>query len=517
MQQYDYYGIARGCRSAAINLEARSLTSWSTSRHCVLAKLKDLTIDSYENIKAKAGALLIMLPASFPSLIPDDREHLLTLENAMLQQEVSIPVYFAKYSNKLDSVINEVSQNSNTNDMSKSAVENIINSIAANGYQVVVSSSTPTIKTDAKIASIQGHLTAQRTEGKIPTIGIITYYDSFGVAPDLSFGADSNGSGVVLLLELVRLFSGLYADVKTRGKYNLVFVLTGGGKINYQGSKKWLEDQVDPGGGTFFQDIFQHVTYFMCLDTLATNDSLYMHVSKPPTKGSSALQFYREMRRLGQNQSVHVNMIHKKIRVDITSLGWEHERYRVRKFPAFTVSSLDNHADTAKATILDTRDNLDLDKLVMNTRIIAEALAKQVYNLSAGEIFGGQLVFHVQDASREHMKAWIDFLTLQPRSPQLLINKDNVVVNSLKNAFNNYLTEVKVFYSVPEKRDPVFQFYDVTKGTLNVYSVKPAVFDLILTLMIIVYLGIIYLCVDYFPRVYTIACSVTANKKIKVN
>lgn len=60
-----------------------------------------------------------------------------------------------------------------------------------------------------------------------------------------------------MLLELVRLFSLLYSDPKTHGKYNIVFLLTGGGKINYQGSKKWLEDQLDSLDGSIIQ-----VNYF---------------------------------------------------------------------------------------------------------------------------------------------------------------------------------------------------------------------------------------------------------------
>ena len=54
----------------------------------------------------------------------------------------------------------------------------------------------------------------------------------------LSVGSDSNGSGVVALLEIARLFSRLYSDPKTRGRYNLLFGLTSGGPYNYNGTLK---------------------------------------------------------------------------------------------------------------------------------------------------------------------------------------------------------------------------------------------------------------------------------------
>ncbi|KAJ8983058.1 hypothetical protein NQ317_013264 [Molorchus minor] len=181
--------------------------------------------------------------------------------------------------------------------------------------------------------------------------------------------------------------------------------------------------------------------------------------------------------------------------------------------PAFTVSALNHYRDLQKITVLDTRENLDIDRLVTNTKIIAEALARHIYNVSDGNVFGQTL-----DVSRRHIEAWIDYLTLQPRSPQLLSNKENVLVNTLKETFNKYLRDIKVSYAIPDKRDPDFQFYDSTKGIVNIYSVKPAVFDLVLTLVIILYLGLFYFSVDYFPKVYKIACSLTSNnKKIKTN
>lgn len=51
-------------------------------------------------------------------------------------------------------------------------------------------------------------------------------------------GSDSNGSGVVALLEIARLFSVLYSNPKTRGRYNLLFGLTSGGPYNYNGTNK---------------------------------------------------------------------------------------------------------------------------------------------------------------------------------------------------------------------------------------------------------------------------------------
>ncbi|KAG5889173.1 hypothetical protein JTB14_010813 [Gonioctena quinquepunctata] len=509
MQHYDLHGVAHGCRSAGINLEARSLTGWSTPRHCVVAKLKDLTVDSFRNIKLKAGALLIMLPNAISDLNPEDKQHLLMLENVMMVQEISIPVYFSKYSPELESIIKEISSNLDSNDMSKSAAEALVSSVAANGYQIVVSSSNPNIKTDAKVATIQGHLSGYSLNGKIPTIAVVAHYDSFGAAPELSFGADSNGSGVVILLELVRLFSGLYADAKTHGRYNIVFLLSGGGKMNYQGSKKWLEDQLDAQDGSLIQE----ASYVICLDTLAANDSIYMHVSKPPKESSPASSFYKELKSTAADfQSATVEGVHKKINLADDILAWEHERFSIRRLPAFTLSTLKSHKDFRRTTIMDTMENLNMERLVDNAKIIAEALARHVYNVSGGSVFG-----NTWDVNENHIETWVKYLSSQPRSPQLLSDKDNVLVSTLKDTFNKYLRDVKITHAVPDKRDPDFQFYQVTSGTVNVYSVKPAVFDLVLTLAIVLYLGAIYLFIEHFSALYTIACSLTENKKMKAN
>lgn len=107
----------------------------------------------------------------------------MTLEAAMLAEEISIPVYFARWSPQLETVVDEIQRSSAAGDKTKSAAEAIFNSVAASGYQIVISPGTPAVKTETKIATVQGYLAGQSPDGKTPTIAVVAHYDSFGVAP----------------------------------------------------------------------------------------------------------------------------------------------------------------------------------------------------------------------------------------------------------------------------------------------------------------------------------------------
>lgn len=67
------------------------------------------------------------------------------------------------------------------------------------------------------------------------------------------------------------------------------------------------------------------------------------------------------------------------------------------------------------------------------------------------------------------LEAWINYLSSQPRAAQILCQKDNPLVGFLRETFNKYLRDVKISYAIPDKRDPDFMFYDVTKSVMNVY------------------------------------------------
>ncbi|XP_050305475.1 nicalin-1 [Anthonomus grandis grandis] len=509
MQHFDLHGVSYGSRSSAVNLEAKSLSTWSAFRHCVMTRLTDLTVDAFRQIRSKAGALIIELPPNISTISQEQKQSIQLLEHKMLyEQEISIPVYFINYDPKIDEIISELSSSGEANEKS-SAAQAMYSSIAANGYQIIIPSSNS--KTNIKIPTLHGHLSGYRPQGKIPTVAIVTHYDSFGASPDLSFGADSNGSGVIVMLELIRLFSGLYKDPQTRGKYNILFVLAGGGKINYQGTKKWLEDQLDSSEGSLIQD----ASFVLCLDTLATSDTIYMHVSKPPKEGTPSSNFYKNLKSIGEtHENVTIEGVHKKINLAEDLLGWEHERFSIRRLSAFTLSSIKSHKDPWRSTIIDAKDNVDVKRLQRNAEIIVDALGKFIYDTT--DIFGAGW-----NVSGDAVESWMDYLSSQPRSPQLLTAKDHPLLVALQDDFNKYLRDVKVTYAVPDKRDPDYQFYSSTGGIMHIYSVKPALFDLVLTIAIAIYLSAVYFVINFVPTLYELSTNfmrttTTTTTKIKI-
>lgn len=101
----------------------------------------------------------------------------------MLAQEVSIPVYFARWTPQLSVIVEEVTRTSISSDKTKSAAEAMFSSISGNGYQIVISPGSPNVRHDVKIATIQGYLAGKGGDGKNPTIAVVAHYDSFGIAP----------------------------------------------------------------------------------------------------------------------------------------------------------------------------------------------------------------------------------------------------------------------------------------------------------------------------------------------
>uniref|UniRef100_A0A669BQF0 Nicalin n=1 Tax=Oreochromis niloticus TaxID=8128 RepID=A0A669BQF0_ORENI len=497
MQQYDLQGQPYGTRNAILNTEARTVEAEVLSRRCVIMRLADFSYDKYQKaLRQSAGAVVIILPRNMSAMPQDIVQQFMELEPEMLATETIVPVYFAMEDDELLSIYTQTLTSSSSQG-SLSAAEVLLHTATANGFQMVTSGAQSKAVSDWAITSLEGRLAGVGGED-LPTIVVVAHYDSFGVAPWLSYGADSNGSGVSMLLELARLFSKLYTYKRTHAAYNLLFFLSGGGKFNYQGTKRWLEDNLDHTDSSLLQD---NVAFVLCLDTLGNGDSLHLHVSKPPKEGTPQYSLLKELEAVitSQYPEVKFSMVHKKINLADDMLAWEHERFGIRRLPAFTLSHLPSHRLAQRSSIMDVRSvpHVDVKKLSRNTKLVAEALARVVYNLTEKVLTAFLKSSHM--SFEEQLSAVVDWLTAQPRAAQL-VDKDSTVVSTLEYHLGRYLKDVKRHYVKADKRDPEFVFYDQLKQTMNAYRVKPAIFDLLLAVCIAAYLGMVYLAIQHIQR-----------------
>ncbi|XP_042567611.1 nicalin-1-like isoform X7 [Cyprinus carpio] len=510
MQQYDLQGQTYGSRNAILNTEARTVEAEVLSRRCVMMRLADFSYEKHQKaLQQSAGAVVIILPQNMSTMPQDIVQQFMELEPELLATETIVPVYFALEDEELLSIYTQT-QISSSSQGSSSAAEVLLHTATANGFQMVTSGAQSKAVSDWAITSLEGRLSGAGGED-LPTIVLVAHYDSFGVAPWLSYGADSNGSGVAILLELARLFSRLYSYKRTHaGRYNLLFFLSGGGKFNYQGTKRWLEDNLDHTDSSLLQD---NVAFVLCLDTLGNSDNLYLHVSKPPKEGSPQHVLLKELETVvaHQHPDLKFSMVHKKINLADDTLAWEHERFGIRRLPAFTLSHLESHRSPARHSIMDMRPHVDLTKLRRNTKVIAETLARVIYNLTEKGVSGDLEIFTEQMVQEDQLASLVDWLTAQPRAAQLL-DKDSSIVNTLEYYLNHYLKDVKRHLVRADKRDPEFVFYDQLKQTMNAYRVKPAIFDLLLAFCIAAYLGVLYLAIQNFGLLYSFLRRVTAPR-----
>uniref|UniRef100_A0A8C9YQ38 BOS complex subunit NCLN n=1 Tax=Sander lucioperca TaxID=283035 RepID=A0A8C9YQ38_SANLU len=513
MQQYDLQGQPYGTRNAILNTEARTVEAEVLSRRCVIMRLADFSYEEYQKaLRQSAGAVVIILPKNMSAMPQDIVQQFMELEPEMLATETVVPVYFAMEDDELLSIYTQTLTSSSSQG-SLSAAEVLLHTATANGFQMVTSGAQSKAISDWAITSLEGRLAGVGGED-LPTIVMVAHYDSFGVAPWLSYGADSNGSGVSMLLELARLFSKLYTYKRTHAGYNLLFFVSGGGKFNYQGTKRWLEDNLDHTDSSLLQD---NVAFVLCLDTLGNGDSLHLHVSKPPKEGTPQYSLLKELEMVAASQfpEVKFSMVHKKINLADDMLAWEHERFGIRRLPAFTLSHLPSHRLAQRSSIMDVRPHVDVKKLSRNTKLVAEALARVIYNLTEKGAPGDLQIFTEQmQVQDEQLSAVVDWLTAQPRAAQL-VDKDSSVVSTLEYHLGHYLKDVKRHYVKADKRDPEFVFYDQLKQTMNAYRVKPAIFDLLLAVCIAAYLGMMYLAIQvgHFAKIFSYCTLILLQKR----
>ncbi|KAK3120786.1 hypothetical protein QOZ80_8BG0641780 [Eleusine coracana subsp. coracana] len=487
--QYDLAGAPLGSRAAALNHHAAAFplpAGADLSRSALVAPLLDLPLSflrAYLAEKNHLGGLLILLPTKLGSKDAagdnDDKgkvnSMLAELEKLLVHEEVPYPVYFAFHDDHFDNLLE---------DIRKIATSGQPASATTGGYKLVVSSPEPRKVSSPTITNIQGWLPGLKGEGdteQLPTIAIVANYDTFGAAPALSVGSDSNGSGVVALLEIARLFSRLYSNPKTRGKYNLLFGLTSGGPYNYNGTNKWLR--------SFDQRVRESIDYAICLNSIGSwSNDLWMHVSKPP-ENPYIKQIFEDFSDVSKEMGVSVGIKHKKINVSNPRVAWEHEQFSRFRVTALTLSEMPAPPEFLESTggLHDTRESAYAESVTRTVRLVSESLARHIYGLKGKniDVFAENSSLAINP---HYIQSWLDLLSRTPRVAPFL-QKNDPFITALKKELSEHTTNVHV---QNDALDGMFTFYDATKATLNVYQVASVTFDLLFLLVLGSYLIILF-------------------------
>lgn len=383
------------------------------------------------------------------------------------QPELSIPIYFLKYTEEFDKLIKEITYNQAASPSVTSALNDIVDKISANIYQVVVTGGNTSPRKDSKVSILQGELLPfkpavsqpkEDSQNKLPIIVVNVGFKNFGIS-----NLETPAYDTTVFLTLIDLFSKLYNQMSS-AKYKLVFVMHEGSPlINYVGLRKWIDVATE-------DTHIQHADFAISLDTFTElSDTIYMQVSKPPKEGGSTAKFFEILQKKAVLNGRKVEVNHQKINLQQSFNKWPHERFSLKRMNGFTLSSVKDYNDPLRTTIftensrtsslLESDSDLDeqiLDNLVTNTKILAESLASYIFfnsdDDSGDEIFTEPLTI-TEDSIKPHL------------APKSLTRSNNI-----KMTFDKFLKNVKVINEKADQREPEFMFYDGDEATLNVYK-----------------------------------------------
>lgn len=408
-------------------------------RKCVVIRLSEINSD-FDAVKLHAGGILIVIP---PSLVlnPERAAVLDEWEQSLMSENIKIPIYFVHECQAVLQVIDDLETN-----QSKSI--GFSSDIASDVLQFSITTA-PVVVKEPEVTVIESKF---QVSDDLPTVIITSYYDAYGMAPGLAYGADSNAGGVIASIQLMKLFSKLFTESKKKPKMNVVIILSGAGKLNYWGTKKWL-DQLDQK--LEHNAFLSNVALVLSLESLSSsNGPLYIHSSSTPKPSSVATTFISAL-----ENATSAEVVIKKINLAEETLAWEHERFATRRLPSFTLSSLSNHRISSRSSIFDTCDQFNLD--ILSRRITDISNAMQV-------VLNGKIEV-TSDYTVSSLQTLLDKLCSLPRSQQRLSSTSSQIVNDLESISRKFSRSVTVHRFKVSKKDPEFAFYEPSQMKLTIF------------------------------------------------
>lgn len=312
-----------------------------------------------------------------------------------------------------------------------------------------ISANDPKKVENLKLENFYGFLEGTNTEGQNSIIAIVANYDSFGIAPDLPSGLNTNGSGVVALLELMRVLSKFYENYENVLKFDFLFILTSGGNLNYEGTQHFIS--------TLDSTIVKNIDFVLCLDSLGKTEDLFLHISRfPKDLEESAKRLYKIFNSTSENMEVDLQYVKKKIYLKNKNVPWEHEQFSKKKIYSATLSGLSkpvNHMFN-RTSILDTK--IEKSVLKKNIKFLAESLLSFLfdYDIKVCIIYiirKNFTIFKDDDTLLDdnNLDSYITYLGKISRFP-INIQKSSLINNDLYNVS----TILKLVYDQLFDQDP---------------------------------------------------------------
>mmetsp|Transcript_52649 Transcript_52649/g.132426 ORF Transcript_52649/g.132426 Transcript_52649/m.132426 type:complete len:554 (-) Transcript_52649:13-1674(-) len=486
------YGPAETSFSFPVNVPSHMPMDESLRPEVLLVRMQDLATHSIVDILAtvnRVGAVVFAVPdpsveGAIASISPEILARWNELEVALVHQpSVPIPLYFVVENEKFEAVYADILS-------SLGAVAGSLDPFR-DLYRLQTSASSVSKVKSLKATNLQGWLSASSSTSAGPmasqgrdsasrTIALVAHYDSFAAAPSMATGADSNGSGVISLLELARVLSKLYAEVRSQGKHNVVFVLTGAGRLNFAGAQHWLAE-ADPR-------LVQNIDFALCLDSIGTGESFYFHSSKPEGSPATAGVF-QKFSVAAEHGGVQLSYVHRKINLADDTVYWEHEQFARARIPSATLSTRASAtAPFSRANSLDSAATIHLPTLKRNLNVVAQGVVAMLYELDdATAVFEGSLSFR-----EDVMQSWLQALTSHSRFAPFLqedVEEGALLISTMEEHMAGLLSDVSQHTFDVEAAETFFTPY---VSVVTIQSAKPVAFDLLFTLITLIYLALLW-------------------------
>lgn len=448
-------------------------------------------------VKSNANAILFIIPKGPYQKI--FKELINQIQIYFSQQTIYLPVYFTYETEELKRTYDHLKKeyedsqkNENKTKTNKKSVFEYLN-IKDSYLHFSLSSKEPKLKKSLNLENIYGFLEVPSQNGAPnPIIAIVAHYDTLGIISDLPQGVDSNGSGIIILLELIRIISKLYENYESMIKYDILFVLTSAGNENFKGTDIFLNN-LEPS-------ISENLQYVLCLDSLGNlndDNNLYLHLSRHPREYEvTPNKLYNIFNMTAKNMNITLNYIKKKVFLTDNYVPWEHEQFSKRKIISATLSTLNAPPENIFTRNLFTDVDMNLKVVKKNIKFIIESLLKFLFDYDDTNY----TIFKDDETliDSNNLETMHNYLKKTPRFP-LSIERGSKFNNDMFNYFNSYLQKVK--RESFEFND--IQFYENNSGDIKIYTVKSKIIDLYLLFGIFVYLLAIYIYIRGFKGAFT--------------